>query len=95
LGFVLASKGYPGKYDKGVSINNLDKALEDPDVKIYHMGTAMKDGHLVTNGGRVMMVLASGSDLMNARDKALAAADKIECDNLFLRRDIGWRVMDL
>jgi phosphoribosylamine--glycine ligase len=95
LGFVLASKGYPGKYQKGFEITGLNDALADPDVHIYHMGTTIKkssdlsEGRCYTNGGRVMMVLAHGSTLAEAHDKALAAVRKIHCDNLFYRTDIG------
>lgn len=91
IGFVLASKGYPGSYDKGVVINGLP--AESAGLKVYHMGTAMRDGRIVTAGGRVLMVVAQGDDLRSARDKALAAAAGIDCDALFYRRDIGWRVL--
>ena len=57
------------------------------------MGTAVKDGMTITSGGRVLMVIGSGDTLLQARDRALAAVDKIRCDNLFWRRDIGWRVL--
>ena len=90
LGFVMASKGYPGSYAKGFEINLPE--LEEG-VKIYHMGTASRDGRLVTSGGRVMMVVGKGKDLLQARDKALATVEKVGCENLFYRRDIGWRVL--
>ena len=90
LGFVMASKGYPGSYAKGFEINLPE--LEEG-VKIYHMGTSSKDGRLVTSGGRVMMVVGKGKDLLQARDKALATVEKVGCENLFYRRDIGWRVL--
>ena len=93
MGFVMASKGYPGSYEKGFAIDGLDKAAEDPDVRIYHMGTSLKDGKVCTSGGRVLMVLASAENLQAAHDKALAAVEKVECSNLFYRRDIGWRVL--
>ncbi len=93
LGFVMASKGYPGSYEKGHVICGLEEALADADVAVYHMGTSAADGKLVTSGGRVMMVLAKGESLMAARDKALAAVRKIDCPNLFYRSDIGWRVL--
>ena len=93
LGFVLASKGYPQSYEKGFEIKGFENALSDPSVRIYHMGTSERDGRIVTSGGRVLMVLASGADLKEAQAKALVAADKIECENLFKRRDIGWRVL--
>lgn len=93
MGFVMASEGYPGPYGKGFPIEGLEDALSDPAVRIYHMGTAVKDGQLVTSGGRVLMVIGSGDTLLQAHDKALEAVGKIKCDNLFYRRDIGWRVL--
>ena len=93
MGFVMASKGYPGSYQKGFEIEGLDDALADPDVRIYHMGTAIKEGKTVTAGGRVLMVIGFGDTLLKAHDKALEAVEKIRCSNLFYRRDIGWRVL--
>ncbi len=93
MGFVMASKGYPDSYEKGFPVEGLEDALSDPQVRIYHMGTAIRDGRTVTSGGRVLMVIGSGDTLLQARDRALAAVDKIRCDNLFWRRDIGWRVL--
>ncbi len=85
LGIVLASKGYPGDYQKGFVI----KGAERVESKIYHMGTAMKEGNLVTAGGRVMIVVASAPTLKEAQMKAREDIAKIECDNLFHRTDIG------
>ena len=85
LGIVLASKGYPGSYDKGAVI----RGIENVESKIYHMGTAIKDGELVTAGGRVMIVVASASTLREAQQRAREDIAKIECDNLFHRTDIG------
>ena len=101
IGFVLASKGYPGSYAKGVEIKGLKAVQAMPDVKVYHMGTSLAqlgEGHedfdgsgrsLVTSGGRVLMVLATAPTLSEARDKALEAVSRIDCDNLFHRTDIG------
>ncbi|MBP5173165.1 MAG: phosphoribosylamine--glycine ligase, partial [Bacteroidales bacterium] len=85
LGVVLASKGYPGHYDKGFAIDNLDKV----DAKVYHMGTAVREGRLVTNGGRVLMVVCRGKDLSLARSEVYKEIEKIGCDNLFCRKDIA------
>ena len=85
LGIVLASKGYPGDYEKGFAIEGTERV----ESKIYHMGTAMKDGELVTAGGRVMIVVASAPTLKEAQMKAREEISKIECDNLFHRTDIG------
>ena len=89
MGFVMASKGYPGSYDKGYEI----EIPEDIEAKVYHMGTSSKDGKYYTSGGRVLMVVGFGDDLQDAHDKALAAVESIKCENLFFRRDIGWRVL--
>ncbi|MBO7189538.1 MAG: phosphoribosylamine--glycine ligase [Alistipes sp.] len=85
LGIVLASKGYPGDYAKGFVIEGTERV----ESKIYHMGTALKDGKLVTAGGRVMIVVASAPTLKEAQMKAREDIAKIECDNLFHRTDIG------
>ena len=85
LGIVLASKGYPGDYTKGHVI----RGVECVESKVYHMGTAMKDGELVTNGGRVMFVVAEAPTLREAQQKAMEDVERIECDNLFHRNDIG------
>ena len=85
LGIVLASKGYPGSYEKGYAI----EGTEDVDGSIYHMGTALKDGKYVTSGGRVMIVVCQAPTLREAQQKAAAEVAKIKCDNLFHRTDIG------
>ncbi len=85
LGIVLASKGYPGSYAKGAVIRGTERV----ESKIYHMGTARKDGELVTAGGRVMIVVASAKTLAEAQRKAQQDVERIECDNLFHRTDIG------
>ena len=85
LGIVLASKGYPGSYDKGYVISG----VESVDGSVYHMGTALKDGQYITAGGRVMIVVCSAPTLAEAQLKAKAEVEKIECDNLFHRTDIG------
>ena len=85
LGIVLASKGYPGDYTKGHVI----RGVENVESKGYHMGTAMKDGERVTNGGRVMFVVAEAPTLREAQQKAMEDVKRIECDNLFHRNDIG------
>ena len=85
LGVVLASKGYPGSYEKGFAI----EGTESVDGSIYHMGTALKDGKYVTSGGRVMIVVCKAPTLREAQQKAQAEVEKITCENLFHRTDIG------
>ncbi len=89
LGVVLASKGYPGSYASGFEIGN----LEAVDAQVYHMGTARKEGKIVTAGGRVLLVVGKGATLAEARENVLAEIEKIECENLFHRTDIGhWAI---
>lgn len=85
LGIVLASKGYPASYEKGYEIKGLDKA----EGKVYHMGTKAEDGKIVTAGGRVLFVVGRGATIPEAREAALRDVERIECDNLFHRSDIG------
>ena len=86
LGVVLASKGYPGSYQKGFAIKNLDQV----DAHVVHMGTAFReDGQLVTAGGRVLMIVAEGPSIAAAREKVYKEIAKIDCDNLFYRNDIA------
>lgn len=86
---VLASGGYPGPIEKGKVITGIEAAASAPDVVVFHAGTAIKDGKVVTNGGRVLGVTALGATLEEARTKAYAAADKITFEGKQLRRDIG------
>ncbi len=91
---VIASGGYPGEYEAGKPITGIDDAEADPDIKVFHAGTALKnDGTLVTAGGRVLSVCAMGEDLKQAQEKANAACEKIHFDGAFYRTDIGYRVM--
>lgn len=85
LGVVMAAKGYPGKYDKGHSIRGLEKCGDT----VYHMGTAERDGKLLSVGGRVLMVLGRGETLADARRQAYKSVDAVDCDGLFHRNDIG------
>ena len=87
LGVVLASKGYPGSYEKGYLI----EGLEDVDGIIYHMGTKLEAGKYYTNGGRVLIVVAKGNTLLEAQQNANREASKIKSSNLFYRTDIGHR----
>jgi phosphoribosylamine--glycine ligase len=90
---VVASGGYPGPYEKGKVITGLQAANADPLVQVFHAGTALKDGQVVTAGGRVLGVTALGDDLRQARDRAYAAIDQIHFDGMYCRRDIGWRAL--
>ena len=83
---VLASGGYPESYQKGKEIVIGDI---DDDILLFHAGTAIKDGKLVTSGGRVLGVTAKGKDIHEARAKAYKAVSKIHFDGAFCRSDIG------
>lgn len=85
LGVVMAAKGYPGKYEKGYPVRGLDE-IKTP---VYHMGTALRDGNILTVGGRVLMVLGEGDTLAKARKAAYDAVGKVDCSGLFNRSDIG------
>jgi len=92
LTVVMAAKGYPGAYRKGSEIRGLDAAAAQPDVVVFHAGTAAgPDGTLLANGGRVLDVTALGSTLAEARARAYAAVDLIDWPEGFCRRDIGAR----
>ena len=91
---VLASGGYPGPIEKGKEITGLaEAAASSPDVVVFHAGTSLKDGKVVTSGGRVLGVTALGATLEEARAKAYAAADLIRFEGKQLRRDIGASVI--
>ena len=87
LGIVLASKGYPNEYQKGYPIYGLD----DVNALVYHMGTKFNNGNYETNGGRVLIVVGKGATLKEAQQNALKEVEKIKCDNLYYRRDIGFK----
>ena len=89
---IVASGGYPKSYKKGC-VMDFGKAEDLPDVTVYHAGTALKDGKLVTSGGRVLGVTATGKDLETALQKAYAAVEEIHFDGAFYRKDIGQRAL--
>jgi phosphoribosylamine--glycine ligase len=86
---VMASGGYPGAYPKGKGISGIDDANMLPNTKVFHAGTALKDGQIVTNGGRVLGVTALGKDLKSAQTAAYAAVKKIRFEGAHYRHDIA------
>ncbi|NTF41116.1 phosphoribosylamine--glycine ligase [Rhizobium rhizogenes] len=92
LTVVMASKGYPGSYAKNTPIASLPADGEG--AKVFHAGTALKDGALVATGGRVLNVTATGKTVGEAQKRAYALADKVEWENGFCRSDIGWRAVE-
>jgi phosphoribosylamine--glycine ligase len=89
LTVVMAAKGYPGTPEKGGAIGLGDAEAEG--AKVFHAGTALKDGALVANGGRVLNVTATGASVTEAQARAYAAVDAVRFPSGFCRRDIGWR----
>ena len=84
---VLASKGYPGSYKKGLEITGLDDVTED--VIIFHAGTSSKENKILTSGGRVLNICALGSSLEDVRNKIYKAAEVINFEGKYFRKDIG------
>ena len=91
LGVVLAAKGYPDQYEKGLSISGLSSQVTD--TKVFHAGTAVKDKKVVTNGGRVLCVASLGEDIMEARTKAYERIGLLDWDGIFFRKDIGHKAV--
>lgn len=90
---VMASGGYPGEYARGKIVSGLGEAAALPRTKVFHAGTALKDGNIVTSGGRVLGVTALGEDLAAARAAAYAAVARIHFDGAHYRRDIAERAL--
>ena len=86
---VLASDGYPVSYEKGFPIEGLENFEGKEEYYVFHAGTALKDGKIVTNGGRVLGVTAKGATLKEARKNAYAATEWIRFENKYMRHDIG------
>jgi phosphoribosylamine--glycine ligase len=86
---VMASGGYPGSYEKGKAISGLREAAKVPDAFVFHAGTALKEGKVVTNGGRVLGVTALGGGIREAIQRAYEAAGRISWEGAYYRRDIG------
>ena len=90
---VLASGGYPGKYESGKEISGLEAAAAVEGARIFHAGTTEREGKFFTAGGRVLNVCARGKDLPEALDRAYDAASKINFDGIYYRKDIGARAL--
>ena len=86
---VMASAGYPGRYETGLRIDGLDRVAALADTCVYHAGTERIEGRTVTSGGRVLGVTAMGDDVAAAQRRAYAAVDQIQFDGAYCRRDIA------
>ncbi len=93
LGVVLAAGGYPARYEKGHPIGGLDGPFPEH-VKVFHAGTALRGDAVVTSGGRVLCVCALGDSVTEAQSEAYTAADRIDWEGRYLRRDIGYRAVE-
>ena len=91
---VLCAKGYPSNYIRDSEIKNLTSVLTDKNNQIFHAGTYEKNNKIYSNGGRVLNVTSLSKDLTEARNKSLNNIDKINWDDGFFRKDIGWRVIN-
>jgi phosphoribosylamine--glycine ligase len=92
LGVVLAAGGYPSSYRKGDVIHGLS-SVEPEGIKVFHAGTAERDGKIVTSGGRVLCVCALGDSVLNAQQRAYKQVKNIHWDNVYYRTDIGYRAI--
>jgi phosphoribosylamine--glycine ligase len=92
VGVVLAAGGYPGDYRKGDVITGLDEAVA-ADAKVFHAGTASKDGQVITAGGRVLCATALGESVGEAQARAYALVAKISWEGVSYRQDIAWRAI--
>lgn len=90
---VMAANGYPGSYQKNTVIKNLDQAAKVSNAHVFHAGTALKDGNIVSIGGRVLGVCATGKTIADAQMVAYQAVDRVDWPDGFCRRDIGWRAV--
>jgi phosphoribosylamine---glycine ligase len=94
LTVVMATKGYPGKYENGSEIRGLDAAEEGEDVAVFHAGTKADGDRILANGGRVLGITARGASVADAQKRAYEAIDRIDWPQGFCRRDIGWRALN-
>lgn len=90
---VMSSGGYPGSYKKGFPISGIEDAEREGGVQVFHAGTAVKDGRLVNNGGRVLGVTAVDKDIRSVIERGYRAAEKIQWEGAYFRRDIGRRAL--
>lgn len=91
---VMASEGYPGEYERGHPIRGLDEAAKLPDMKVFHAGTAVRDGQIVTDGGRVLGVTALGSSISAAKLQAYTAVKAIRFSGAWCRKDISDKALN-
>ena len=91
---ILANTGYPGSYEKGSKIRNLEAASSSQNVEIFHAGTGRDGEDIIATGGRVLAITARGNNVAKAQQHAYTAVDAIDWPEGFCRRDIGWRAIE-
>ena len=91
---VLCSKGYPGKYKKNKDLKNISRIKLTKKDFIYHAGTRLENGKILSNGGRVLNITSSGKNFFKIRNKILKIIKKINWKYGFYRKDIGWKVIN-
>jgi phosphoribosylamine--glycine ligase len=89
----MASKGYPGEYEKGKPISGLKEVSQMEDIFVFHAGTALKDGQMSTNGGRILGVTGLGKDIARAIERTYQAVQKISWEGVHYRKDIGQKAL--
>ncbi len=89
---VLCSKGYPGNYKKNIKIKNLKSIKIDKNMRIYHAGTKLQNGHIISIGGRVLNITSIGKNFFEIRKKIIKILKKLNWKSGFYRKDIGWRI---
>ena len=93
VGVVIASGGYPDAFQTGKPITGLDTAAALDDVRVFHAGTTLADGHVVNAGGRVLTVVGEGNTFQLATQRAYAGVDCIKFEGAYSRRDIGKKAL--
>ena len=94
LCIVLCSKGYPENYEKNLEIKNLKNIIFEKNEFIFHAGTIIKDQKIISSGGRVLNIVVRSNQFKNSRDKVIELINKINWENGFYRKDIGYKVID-
>ena len=89
---VLCSKGYPGKFKKGMEIQSLEKIKNISSTLIFHSGTKFNHGSYYNNGGRVLNIASIGGNFLKIRNKIIDTLKILNWKNGFYRKDIGWRI---
>ena len=91
---VLCAKGYPGKYKKNLKLNKIHKIKLFNNDYIFHAGTKISNGQLLTNGGRILNITSLGKSYIKIRKNIISILKKINFKHGFFRKDIGWRVIN-